>query len=1508
MPANDTYWRNLKKMHVVFALSAIGLLVATLGMMWADHSDEWRPYQKTFDRLEERRLELQIQANTSDEYEARLEDLNKKLAEANANYAEQKGGLEAEIRDLEYDVNIASRELRNLRAFRDKARADYDLAVRDEKTELAETRKADFDEKQEAVNEQELVVQQLTTQLNQKKQTQQDLRDRVTQIETEIAATTKEVDRLAKAKERIAPESGLAYYKRKIMQWPIIDGFNSPHKVQQIWLPDLKVTLGMAHTARFDRCQTCHLAIDQVATGNLPAFPHDDSLDSTSDPTDEQVEKWVTENKYPHPYSTHPNPDLYLTSTSPHPIQDFGCTICHDGQGSGTSFDNVQHTPNNPHQHELWEEKYHYHPNHFWEYPMQPERFRESTCIKCHHSVVELETSPQFGNSAPKLVKGFHTIEQYGCFGCHEIHGQDGKESIGPDLRVEPNHFAVAQAIAAAAKNVKESEAAASRLEEIQRLAHQVAEDPEDTPAARQTLQDLVLADRGLENPLFDNRIHFLAEELKDVENPGKYRKVGPALRHINTKTTQGWLEFWTNDPQEFRPTTRMPKFFHLTNQEDELAEAYQPVQIAAIGHYLLAKSQPVELLSPPEGYQPNPQRGKDLFAERGCLSCHSHRDFPEIKKDFGPNLDKVYAKLKPGAEGFQWLYSWIRDPQRYHKRSKMPNLFLESYVQDGDKATVDPAADIAAYLLKDRDTTSEDYKPYDVKSATVTIDNEEKSALDALVQLNLLQSLTAAQIEELEKTRVYPIKPELIKGDEIELVHEGEGAPNQAEWQAMKLNYLGRRTIAQYGCYGCHDVPGFEAAKPIGVALQDWGRKDTSRLAFEHIEEFLHHHSAPGSESTLTEQVDQAIKAARAEEFKTEEEAKEELSKAFYYDSILHHGRPGFIWQKLRQPRSYDYKKTETKRYDERLKMPRFPFNSEQIEAVATFVLGLTAEPPAEKYLFKPKDSTLSRYEGEALLTKYNCTSCHMVELPEVYHSIQPRETREDVLAWILDNREAITAGELGRDKYPPLQRQIDDQAQAHANSTLKELVEQAAQKSGGDEAAMELYLNKWFDQYPKVLAPTYADYADVGMTLEQTIDWFVENRQGLMDGSLGTYPEDVTKIQTLCELFGLEIDIRGIANLANVTGTNGQRRLSPAESEARYRANLAQWFDNHPETLLVSPDTLKDPKQGKLPEGVKALFKIKPPRSGETTLVSKDGHPVLRFRGLGVFSEDDQEYSYDLWETLQVGGRIMLPTSKMLFVPEQVVEIRPGRGGEFADFLANHLAAGDMSKLSKGRQSSPPPLMGEGLKVQTPWLFNFIKNPEKIRYETKLRMPRFNMSDAEAQALANYFAAVENAEYPYQNIPQKQPGYISTQTRHYLDAFPEDAKEQPDYLARSWTMFGKFAACRKCHSVAGDEFKVLNPADVTHGPDLDQRLASRFRPDYLDAWLHSPQWILPYTAMVGPTGDPLAGYFHKDPSVQVKALRDAMLNYNELLQRVGKIEPPPPEQPAATPATGQE
>ena len=39
-----------------------------------------------------------------------------------------------------------------------------------------------------------------------------------------------------------------------------------------------------------------------------------------------------------------------------------------------------------------------------------------------------------------------------------------------------------------------------------------------------------------------------------------------------------------------------------------------------------------------------------------------------------------------------------------------------------------------------------------------------------------------------------------------------------------------------------------------------------------------------------------------------------------------ISHQRHGFLWQKLRMPRSFDYQTTRNKRYDERLRMPQVP------------------------------------------------------------------------------------------------------------------------------------------------------------------------------------------------------------------------------------------------------------------------------------------------------------------------------------------------------------------------------------------------------------------------------------------------------------------------------------------------------------------------------------------------------------------------------------------------------
>lgn len=1353
MPATDDYLRDPKRMHKIFALSSVIFLGVTVWMMWADYADEWRPFQRKALSLIAERDKAKIAAIKSDPvYQQEIAEAKKQEETAKAQLEQKQAEvdrLEARVSQLSQTAASTMRELRTKRAERDVARANYGLTVRDNKP------KAVQDEFQEKYKQAENVA----TEFEQLYSTQS---YELAQAKAELASVTAERDkaeqrvkvlnsdiaRLDAAVNKIEPSSTLSALKRDFMLLPIINGFNSPERIQQDWMPRLEINLGgLTNVQRFDRCRTCHMMIDSVDVGTKPAFPHGSGEKGSG--------------TFEHPFASHPRLDLFLTSSSPHPLPKFGCTSCHSGQGSGTSFQNASHTPNNPAIEHDWHEEYGWFDNHFWEFPMHPKRYEESGCIKCHVNVVELGTHPKFGATAPKVVKGYELVKKYGCFGCHEINGYEGTKVIGVDLRLEPN---------------------ADEAEKIANDPTQVA---------------------------------------------GKMRKVGPSLQHLASKSDQGWIENWTEEPKSFRPTTRMPQFFKLTNQHDDLARDFNPIEIAGIATYLLGKSQPFDTLSPVEGYKPNAERGKELFATKGCVACHTHAEVAGTQADFGPEVSRIHAKLKPGKAGFDWLYTWIREPQRYHPRTKMPHLFLDAE-GEGDKY-VDPAADIAAFLLQ-LDGSPADFKPT-AEYATRSVDPK---ALDRLVQNFLTKLLTPGQIEEFMKTGKYPIAAKSVKGDEIELASGPEGPLDPAEWQQRKLLYVGRKTITKYGCYGCHEIPNFEAARPIGTALQDWGKKDRSRLAFEHIHEYLHHHGQPGlgmefetlatadaarlqveggagvrisskspgassilvariegerrepdslqtddvilaydgqaiadaaqledllrrsvpldpvvleiwrggqslsvevlPDGSLEERVEEALGKARRHEYKNPAEEDRETSAAFYYESLGHHGRPGFLWQKLRQPRSYDYKMAETKPYDDRLRMPKFPFSEEDIDAIATFVLGLTAEPPNPEYLFNPSGPAGARIKGESLLQQFNCTACHMLDLPEFRYGVE-----------------------------------VDD-------------------LQASDEGA-------------------------------------------------------------------------------------------------------------------------------EFPHAVELLNKLKPPREGLTgeTMSVKSGDetkslPVLSFHGLIAAlpnpddDPEDQEYVAELWENLKVADKALFPTTKMIFPAAALQSISPARGGTYAEWLANRLLETQrVTQMALARQASPPPLYQEGIKVQTPWLFNFLRNPEKIRHTTVLRMPRFNMSADEAQALADYFAAVDGAVYPYQAIPQREPEYIAEKTAALHTAFPE---KSDDYLTESWKLLNS-PLCVKCHAVGGRMPVSTDPAKDIRAPNLEMA-GSRLRPDWLLLWLYHPTWITPYTSMpqnFPPGKKNLEGLFGGDGNLQTIATRDALLNYHRVMERDGRIvyDPMTPAAPEA-------
>ena len=1051
-----------------------------------------------------------------------------------------------------------------------------------------------------------------------------------------------------------------------------------------------------------------------------------------------------------HPFASHPRLDLFVGSLSPHKVSDFACTICHEGQGSATEFKWASHMPDSELDRKRWMEEHGWFDNHHWIYPQHPKRFIESTCLKCHHDVTELEPSLRFPEApAPKVVRGYNTIRKFGCYGCHEMNGYSGADKrVGPDLRLEPNYFA-------AALQLQSQEGFGELGVESMEFANRLVSHPEDNQA-RYDLVNVLRADIASPEPKIDTaESNRLIGVLADIEAPGSLRKSGPSLRYLSKKNSDKFLYDWIANPQNFRPSSRMPRFFNLhshfgDNKSDDDAKKFEKVEILGMVEYLKAYSQEFDYLSPSEGVQGDVARGKVAFQERGCLACHSHNDpqLAEIEKFRpegewvqGPDLSDLGGKFAGFADADKWLYSWIKEPTKYHARTVMPNLYIdEEVIKDsaGDDVLVDPVLDIVAYLLGEGSewhVADEDFSLNAVQEG-----GELGEALEDLLLVNLTDSFYDAVAKEYAKNGI-PLNATGIKVSEEELRRD-TSSPLSID---TKLVYIGRKALGKYGCYACHDIPGFEDAKPIGAGLADWGRKDPSKLDFGHIAKYLENHHTHGQET------DAHAGSAHSEETSeiTEGNAHgsrdvrpnrydDELSD-FYHHQLHAHNRTGFIYQKLREPRSYDYHKTDGIRYNDRLRMPLFPFSTEDREAVITFVLGLIADPPRTKYLYQPDSRAKALIEGKQVIDKYNCAGCHILEAEK----------------WTLD----MTEDQLG---------------------TL---------------LAQHVDLTK---EYPFMVPPYSQEEIDAA------------SQPNDRDRTVGT-----------------------IAGMPTV-GNSGL----PSATDAEFGDPIDEY--------------LEDPFQ---------------------------------LKGVG-------ELQFQLWAASPLKGGIAASGSNVSRIqPAAVANRSNAYGGVLSRYLLPYVTQRERlsNPQAKGSESwawVAPPLVGEGAKVQNQWFHDFLLEPYSIRPAVVLRMPKFNMSSDEATKIVNYFAARDNAIYPYEHDYRVNGDHLAEADAAYVNR--NEGAQPGDRLADAMQIVVSQDYCVKCHAVA--DF-MPNGTPKGLAPDLGL-VHKRLRADYVKRWIAKPNAILPYTAMpvivpYDSTQEHLGAIqtyklFHGNSPETVNALVDLLMNFD--------------------------
>ena len=770
MAATDKPHRDQNVLDIVFAVSSILMLVSVVGMFMQDYFLEFKEEQRSFRDVEAALAQRQAldQMPNFEQFdkaqdaveEAKnfrdpkklskvIEDLKSDIAKA---APDQKAALETRLQRAEARVKINEEypkakakiaELLPQKALKEQAyqsvKADLDSISSFYDIEVDENGTSS-DKAKEYFNRIQDLKKQVAEAQAVKDQIMSDLKDMQAKTDLYEAPLTQAISNLKKVTDKFDAQVKLAINKQWgfgdfVRNLPVLDSFAPPLKIQQFTINDIPIDYNFKYVTRFDRCMTCHQGIDRPGFSRpkledlTRSSDYDQKLDDAWEvmksrrqtlkglPEANTVAYWkdlrltkVSKNELTRErvteYCAHPRLELFVGSGSKHPAEKFGCTSCHSGQGSSTSFTLASHTPNTSRAKERWVEKLGWESIHMWDFPMQPLRFVEAGCLKCHHQVTDL-ISGDNRIEAPKLVRGFNLIKENGCFGCHEIAGRKAGREIGPDLRLE----------------------ATPPLESL-------------TPSERARI------------------------EADPDTAPGNLRKVGPSLYRLAEKTHKDWVAKWLRAPRDFRPDTKMPHFYGVSNNDPEALhgtgqEKFPNTEIWALAHYLFGASdgylkeiaarhkddaaarekdltalaalqgfgkltdvQKKEMddinrrtqmrrrqllvdLAP--GYQGNAASGRILFSERGCLACHSHqatatpqkksgeKDFaPAMMGEaiFGPNLSQIVDKLgtKKGDKesARKWLIQWIMEPQVHSPRSRMPVTHL----------TNTEAADVAAWLL----------------------------------------------------------------------------------------------------------------------------------------------------------------------------------------------------------------------------------------------------------------------------------------------------------------------------------------------------------------------------------------------------------------------------------------------------------------------------------------------------------------------------------------------------------------------------------------------------------------------------------------------------------------------------------------------------------------------------------------------------------------------------------------------------------------------------------------
>ena len=634
---------NVDFLNVVFAASSVFLFLSVIWMVWDDYDREWKNTQRRFAELEYQVTQASLEQAASAIDPARMQELQASLEGALANQASNQQRID------EIQEQLATLDARLYREQQDyqftKATYDQDRyvfeAARADGLSSAERMGEEVFALAEQVDSYLLTVEQSTAERAVLAAALNEITGDAVRIEGEITALNLERDRLAGRLAVLEPSMLKDYF----LDAPLLDFMAPTLTVRQVILPNVVDDVNFTRVPKMDRCQTCHLAADR------PGYED-----------------------YPQPFTTHPNLDTYLGSASPHPLDQIGCTVCHEGQGQSVNFIETYHTPRSEEQAHEWEEEHGWSVEqaHFWDYPMLPADLTEASCAKCHKQQV-------FIPEANQINLAYSTYERAGCYACHKTRGFEDLRKPGPILtRIDSkltedwvktwvrNPRAVKSAtwmprVWYNRNSSAPEDAVRNEVEIDATVAYLFANSEAYEPAIINPPRGDAARGEQVARAIGCLGCHVIDEGRVEA---GTHRTFGQPLQGIGSKTTYEWIYNWVRDPKHYSTDTYMPDL-RLTDAEVADVATYlsgltgsagDPARAtpdqAAIDEVLLDYFRSVmpfeEAKTAVSNLDPEARQlelGRRVITRYGCFSCHDIKGFEDVQP-IGVELSEAGSKL----------------------------------------------------------------------------------------------------------------------------------------------------------------------------------------------------------------------------------------------------------------------------------------------------------------------------------------------------------------------------------------------------------------------------------------------------------------------------------------------------------------------------------------------------------------------------------------------------------------------------------------------------------------------------------------------------------------------------------------------------------------------------------------------------------------------------------------------------------------------------------------------